>query len=879
MRRARCWCGVRVMATLERRLLCRCCTRSTIAARAPPLAPERRAPHVFWTLPHGAPAFLVFCAMLQQTRLSPRRDAEAPGSSRGGPTHSQTVRSEGDLRVIVRHAGARLANAKATLRRREAALEQAELDRDVRFSKDTMMKEARKAAEGLNFGNIGELRALKFAPPPIAQLVMRCVATLIVGNDFGDFEAYEATELAISARCAQPAPSSARARQQAASERLASSKSPRASSPRPLSARGEGPLLSARSERPASARGDRPPSARGERTPMSARGDAPLSARASAEQQQLLLQDQQQENERADPPPAQAAEAMTTTNARMPLSARQTAGSPRPRHEAEEQRTPRQPGSARNLSEAADKSARSASPRGPASREVDIAVTKRGELLSWDATLKMFGRTDFKWRLMNLSGRALLDNKDIVDAVHNCLDLSTLTPGRKLSILPGRAHAGDQLDEVRARRELTSCLYQAHAEAGVNMNPLRFEEARYVNEVTGAMLIWMHRIFSQHNILLRIWDRLTGAVRAAEAQVFLAKKAVSERETALEDLEHERVQLRERRKEKEEMPRPTEFTTPDQIVLERPSPNVFFQNGRVAGRSTAVGPAVPWDLPSRFQLPSRIHFYVRLKHVQVPFPLPARYPASQYLLEARVVDGQEAFGPVAHVPFDPAHVIGLGDQELLSFTQLVIEVPSTPKVNAEIYATRLSFHPRHATQLHGQSKRTRRIIVPVFAIGGRASDWPRPSSAPHVRRRSPERHEVALDAASERREIVERMKAMHIGPAGHAHTHMAPVGVPQLAIPRSPSPTIGSPFNADVLLNTRHGSPKRRVAVASIAATPQAASIESLISPLVEKVEAGYVLLAEELAELKRLAALAASCTYERCPASALNGRSCTVVG
>ena len=43
----------------------------------------------------------------------------------------------------------------------------------------------------------------------------------------------------------------------------------------------------------------------------------------------------------------------------------------------------------------------------------------------------------------------------------------------------------EELDQVRERRELTSQLYAAYEELGVSLNPMRFEEARYVNEVTG----------------------------------------------------------------------------------------------------------------------------------------------------------------------------------------------------------------------------------------------------------------------------------------------------------------------------------------------------------------------------------------------------------
>ena len=107
---------------------------------------------------------------------SPRRDVGSPSSSR----------SEGELRVAIRQEGVRIAHAQSLLQRRQAAVEQAELDRNVRFSKQTMKREASQAAEGLNFSNIGELRSLKFSPPPIVELVARCVSTLIAGDDIGD---------------------------------------------------------------------------------------------------------------------------------------------------------------------------------------------------------------------------------------------------------------------------------------------------------------------------------------------------------------------------------------------------------------------------------------------------------------------------------------------------------------------------------------------------------------------------------------------------------------------------------------------------------------------------------------------------------------------
>ena len=199
-------------------------------------------------------------------------------------------RTEGEFRVQIRQAGERLEAAEKILRTKETKYEKALDERDERFSKDSMKHEATKAAEGLNFSNLDELRSLKFAPPPIAQLVARCVSTLIAGDDIGGAEAYEAVEAQLSARSSPRGPMSARAKQDAACERLTSGRgggSPRrvsegAHSPVPMSARGERPLSAREQQRPASARGERPASARGE-SPVSARGQSPLSAHCFAE--------------------------------------------------------------------------------------------------------------------------------------------------------------------------------------------------------------------------------------------------------------------------------------------------------------------------------------------------------------------------------------------------------------------------------------------------------------------------------------------------------------------------------------------------------------------------------------------------------------------
>lgn len=141
--------------------------------------------------------------------------------------------------------------------------------------------------------------------------------------------------------------------------------------------------------------------------------------------------------------------------------------------------------------------------------------------------------------------------------------------------------------------------------------------------------------------------------------------------------------------------KPTELTTPNQIVLSGPTPNLFFQNGRISG----IHPR-PVELSPRLQLPTKIFFFIRVKHARVSWPFPPSLSPEQYLHKAEIIPGHEEAGPVAHVPFDSAHVIGLYNHELLSFVQLVLEVPSTASINPTIHPTRLSFHPRHGAQLH-----------------------------------------------------------------------------------------------------------------------------------------------------------------------------------
>ena len=589
-----------------------------------------------------------------------------------------------------------------------------------------MLKEAQQAADGLQLGDIAEIRSLSVAAaPPIVQLVARCVATLVAADGVA----------ADSPRSRSPSPPrspptsarepplSARKRQQASMERLASAKSPRS------------------------------PPASTPRTPItSARGEA------------------------SEP---------------------------------------------------------------------------HSELLSWSATLKLFNNADFKSRLLTINGCSLLDRSDLIDAVHNVLDLSTMDGRKKIAILPGRGHAGDRVEENKARRELTTLLYSSHADAGVNLHPLRFEEARYVNEVIGAMLIWIHRIFLQHNVLVRDRRTLYAALDAAERQAELSAKIMEQQKAVVNALQEERSSILAREASMVIVSKPTELTTVDKVgstVMSRP--NIVFINGRISGRGNDNGrQTVVWDLPARLRLPSRIFFYLRVKHVSVSFPLPPR--EADKLLEARVVAGHEEDGPVAFVPFDPSHVIGLREQDLLSFSQLVVEVPSTPTVNPTLVATRMNFHPAHATQLHDQSKQMPRVNVAVFARGGvRSSEGARPASP---RARTPRREEDVRKEMEREREMElltefaasEFLRCVGEAPPEAARptaTAASAPYVPQLAIPSRHGP-IGSPFNAEAL-HMRHGL-----------TTERDKARQARAELLVAKVKAGYALLPEELGRMQRLAA------------------------
>ena len=112
---------------------------------------------------------------------------------------------------------ARLTHAQDILKKAEGVLEAVESKRDENFGDAEMLKHAKKAAEGLNLGSLDELRAMKMQPPPVVEIIARCVCTLASGDDLGDAEyrakekaakaaAEKAAQIAISKGIAPPKP-------------------------------------------------------------------------------------------------------------------------------------------------------------------------------------------------------------------------------------------------------------------------------------------------------------------------------------------------------------------------------------------------------------------------------------------------------------------------------------------------------------------------------------------------------------------------------------------------------------------------------------------------------------------------------------------------
>jgi hypothetical protein len=461
----------------------------------------------------------------------------------------------------------RLQASEQTLAKCELALEAADNTRDHRFGDEEMMQNAKAAAEGLNMACLDELRSMKMQPPPLVEIVSRCVCTLATGDDLGDAEY----------RAKMKAKEAANAKKVAA----------------------------------ALAKGEAPPKFR--------------------------------------------------------------------EHE-------------------------------------------KRSLLSWEESQRVLSRANFKDKIANFDGRVLLDNDDLVADVRARLDLSTIDPEQpmaaslKAPVMTKREKA-DALAASQRRREGYAYAVTTGDTSAAPM--VSIDDARYVSKIAPPLLVWICRILAQNQVLEPAWAQVTVACRdaakkrdEAKVQVVIMRKKMEEaredemRKRAKAREEKERaealglqVEEKDKSKKTEESDKPTELVTPGQIAISGPTPNVFFQNGRLSG---VAGPGTSRDgqMSPRLQMPPVVRFFIRVKHCRISWPFPPSVSVDKYLLTAQVMPGHEEAGPVANVQFDPAHVIGLLDHQLLSFVQLVIEVPSTETINPGIHPTRLSFHPRHGSQLH-----------------------------------------------------------------------------------------------------------------------------------------------------------------------------------
>ena len=89
----------------------------------------------------------------------------------------------GEMRVFLKAAHDRLKKAEAAMQRRIAQRESAQQERDEYFGQEAAEQRGQQIAVGLSFKALDELRTLRLDPPPIVRLVMRCVATLVFGDD------------------------------------------------------------------------------------------------------------------------------------------------------------------------------------------------------------------------------------------------------------------------------------------------------------------------------------------------------------------------------------------------------------------------------------------------------------------------------------------------------------------------------------------------------------------------------------------------------------------------------------------------------------------------------------------------------------------------
>ena len=109
------------------------------------------------------------------------------GTGRGRPAQGPSVRARPErsrvVRIAVRQAHEKVTAAEAALRQRHVERDAAVRVREERFSVRSMRLLSNTAAIGLKLSNLDEFRSLKYEPPPLVQLAVRCVCTLVSADD------------------------------------------------------------------------------------------------------------------------------------------------------------------------------------------------------------------------------------------------------------------------------------------------------------------------------------------------------------------------------------------------------------------------------------------------------------------------------------------------------------------------------------------------------------------------------------------------------------------------------------------------------------------------------------------------------------------------
>eukprot|EP00326_Haptolina_ericina_P008410 CAMPEP_0181224958 /NCGR_PEP_ID=MMETSP1096-20121128/31421_1 /TAXON_ID=156174 ORGANISM="Chrysochromulina ericina, Strain CCMP281" /NCGR_SAMPLE_ID=MMETSP1096 /ASSEMBLY_ACC=CAM_ASM_000453 /LENGTH=389 /DNA_ID=CAMNT_0023318109 /DNA_START=24 /DNA_END=1190 /DNA_ORIENTATION=+ len=143
---------------------------------------------------------------------------------------------------------------------------------------------------------------------------------------------------------------------------------------------------------------------------------------------------------------------------------------------------------------------------------------------------------------------------------------------------------------------------------------------------------------------------------------------------------------------------------PGKMVTDPNAPNVFFQSAMLSGAHPA-----PKDAPRHWQLPDRIHFFIRSASSGVDLslhhPLPPEI-VSKYIMTAKPHRGYEGAGPACRCEFTSDTVYGLMAHQARGHETLVIMVPSTdafPRQDPRVKAHTLTFQPGNLSSLHIQS--------------------------------------------------------------------------------------------------------------------------------------------------------------------------------